>query len=52
MPNIMYLTITLRKEVATNEEGQQLYNIVKQKLEAYPEVQISAQVTNRFELVE
>lgn len=44
------LTITLRKEVATEEEGKALYNIVKLKLEDKPDVQLSAQITNHIDL--
>lgn len=37
----MRLTITLQKEVETSEQGQQLYDTVKQKLADHPEVIIA-----------
>lgn len=44
----MELIITLRKEVADQPEGESLYEFVKQKLEPYPDVQITGMVNNHF----
>ena len=41
----MYLTIALRKDVATVEEAQILVDIVKAKLADHPEVKISGTVS-------
>ncbi len=40
----MYLTITLRKEVPDVETAQQLVDVVKAKLEAYPEIVVNGSV--------
>ena len=44
----MQLVITLRKEVANPEEGAQIYELVKQKLEDRPDIKATAHVTNHF----
>lgn len=44
----MKLVITLRKEVADRDEGEALYQLVKQKLSDRPDVKISGHVTNHF----
>jgi len=46
----MQLVISLRKEVEDKDEGEQLYNAVKQYLASYPKVIISGYVTAHFEL--
>lgn len=45
----MQLVITLRKKVADREEGKQIYELVKQKLEDHPDVKVTGHVTNHFE---
>ena len=40
----MKLVITLSKEVETEEQGQQLYDIVKQQYIAQPDVKVSGHV--------
>lgn len=47
-----YLVITLRKEVADRDAGKTIYDLVKQRLEDRPDVQISGHVTNHFDLEE
>lgn len=44
----MQLVITLRKEVADREEGEQIYETVKTLLAARPDIQITGHVTNHF----
>lgn len=44
----MQLVITLRKEVDDPDEGQNIFNIVKDRLSDHPEVKITAHVTNHF----
>lgn len=46
----MYLIITLRKEVPDRETGQQIYQLVKQRMEDRPDVQVQGHVTNHFDL--
>lgn len=41
----MQLTIALRKEVADIAQGQQLFDIVKNKLSEHPEVVITGQIS-------
>lgn len=48
----MDLIITLRKEVADRDEGEQIYQLVKQKLEDRPDIIITGHVTNHFDLEE
>lgn len=52
MAEQMILTIVARKPVADPEEGQQVYEWVKQKLSERPDVEISGHVTNHFDLEE
>ncbi len=40
----MRLTITLSKEVDTEEQGQQLYEIVKQQYIAQPDIKVSGHI--------
>ncbi len=44
----MQLVITLRKEVADQPEGEQLFELVKQKLEDRPDIIVTGHVTNHF----
>ena len=48
----MYLVITLRKEVADPDEGLFIYNLVKERLNDHPEVEITGHVTNHFQIDE
>lgn len=48
----MYLVITLRKEVADQPEGKQIFELVKQRLEDRPDVKVTGHVTNHFYLEE
>lgn len=48
----MQLVITLRKEVTDQPEGQQVYELVKQKLEDRPDIEIRGQVSNHFDMEE
>lgn len=45
----MQLVITLRKEVADRDEGQAVFEQVKQKLADKPEIKVTGHVTNHFE---
>ena len=49
---MMQLVIVLRKEVADREEGLEIYEWVKQKLQPRPEVIVSGHVTNHFNIEE
>ena len=44
----MELIITLRKEVEDREEGEALYNFVKEKLAEKPNVKVTGMVNNHF----
>lgn len=44
----MELIITLRKEVADREEGEALYEFVKDKLKDKPDVKVTGMVNNHF----
>lgn len=46
----MDLVITLRKEVANRDQGELIYQLVKQRLEDHPEVKITGHITNHFDL--
>jgi len=50
MPDKMYLVITIRKEVATSEEGTSLFQNVKDRFADKPELAISGHITNHFSL--
>jgi len=45
-----YLTITLRKEVETSEEGRIIYDLVKQRLADRPDVKISGSCSTQYDL--
>jgi len=45
----MYLTIALRKEVEDIEEAEILVTFIKAKIEPYPEVTISASVSQTID---
>ncbi|MBA7648560.1 hypothetical protein ES703_56348 [subsurface metagenome] len=44
----MELIITLRKQVESHEEGQQIFELVKQRLEDRPDITIRGHVTAPF----
>jgi len=44
----MNLVITLRKEVADRDEGEAIFNMVKERLSDRPDVEVSGHVTNHF----
>ena len=44
----MQLIITLRKDVTDRDEGEQIYELVKQRLADKPEVKVAGHVTNHF----
>ncbi len=46
----MYLIITLRKEVPDREAGRAIYDLVKERLEDRPDVEIRGHVSNHFDL--
>lgn len=48
----MFLTIALRKEVETPEQGQVLFDLVKNKLSDHPEVVITGTVNSTLPLTE
>lgn len=50
MPAQMYLVITLRKPVSDPDQGQQLFDLVKQRLQDRPDIDITGHVTNHFDL--
>lgn len=44
----MQLVITLRKEVEDRDEGEQIYQLVKERLQDRPDVKVRGHVTNHF----
>lgn len=52
MAQQMYLVITLRKPVADAAQGQAIYDLVKQRLEDRPDIDITGHITNHFDLEE
>ena len=44
----MQLVITLRKEVADRDEGEAIYQLVKERLADRPDVKVTGHVTNHF----
>jgi len=46
----MYLVVTIRKSVADRDQGEIIYNIVKQKLAEYDGLAISGHITNHFDV--
>jgi len=48
----MQLCITLRKDVADRDEGNAIYELVKEKLEDRPDIIVTGHVTNHFDLPE
>lgn len=50
MADKMFVIITARKEVANIEAARAVYDLVKTKLADHPEVQITGQASNHFDL--
>lgn len=48
----MKLVITLRKEVTDRDQGELIFNLIKQRLEDRPDVEITGHITNHFDLEE
>lgn len=49
MPDIKYLVVTLRKEVASEDEAKALADIVRAKLSDQPDILTTAMTTQKFE---
>ena len=50
MADKMFVTITLRKEVADAPAGKVIYDLVKQKMDDRPDVEVKGHVSNHFDL--
>ncbi len=50
MANEMYLVITLRRMVEDRDQGEQIFELVKQKLADRPDIKVTGHVTNHFDL--
>lgn len=48
MADTLYVTITLRKEVETQEQARAIYDMIKEKLQDRPDVKIAGGVSNQF----
>lgn len=48
----MQLVITIRREVANREQGESIYNVVKERLEEHPDLKVTGHVTNHFNEIE
>lgn len=48
MSDQMYVVITARKPVETQEQGRAVYDLIKQKLTEHPEIKLTGQVSNHF----
>lgn len=46
----MYLVIALRKEVPDRDTGKTIYDLVKQRMEDRPDIEIKGHVSNHFDL--
>lgn len=44
----MQVIITLRKDIESREQGEQVYAVVKQKLADQPDIKVSGHVSNHF----
>jgi len=49
MADVMYLIITLRKEVPDRDAGRQIFDLVRERLADRPDVEISGHVSNHFD---
>ena len=48
--DVMYLIITVRKEVPDRDAGKAIYDLVKERMQDRPDVEITGHVTNHFDL--
>ena len=48
--DIMYVVITLKKEVPDRDTAREVYDLVKVKMEDRPDVQITGHCSNHFDL--
>lgn len=48
MADELYLTITLRKVVETQEQGRVIYDLVKERLADRPDVKVTGGISNQF----
>jgi len=46
----MYLIITARKPVPDRDTARQIYDLIKQRLADRPDIILSGQVTNHFDM--
>jgi len=46
----MYLVITIRKPVSDSDQGELIYELVKQKLSDRPDLQITGSVNNHYDM--
>lgn len=52
MADVMYVVITLRKEVPDREAGKAIFDLIKVKMADRPDVKVTGHVTNHFEFTE
>lgn len=45
----MELVITVRKQVEDQARGQEIFELVKQRLEDRPDIKVTGHVTNHFD---
>lgn len=50
MADVMYLIITLRKEVSDRDAGRVIFDLVRERLADRPDVKINGHVSNHFVL--
>lgn len=50
MADKIHVIITLRKEVADKTEARVIYDLVKQKLQDRPDIEVSGHCSNHFDL--
>lgn len=50
MPDKMYLTVALRKEVEDLDQGRFLFEMIKTRLEDKPEITVTGNVSTQFKL--
>jgi len=47
----MELVVTLRKEIETEEQAETLFNLVKTRLEDYPDIKINGHTSKRLDVI-
>jgi len=50
MPDKMYVILTARKEVADKTEARAVFDLVKQKLQDRPDIELTGHCSNHFDL--